>query len=48
MIEILFSGVGWTDIAVTLNRIAVGIFLWVPTVEINITPKRPCNREAPI
>jgi uncharacterized membrane protein YphA (DoxX/SURF4 family) len=26
MKEILFTGVGWTDIALTLNRIAVGMF----------------------
>jgi uncharacterized membrane protein YphA (DoxX/SURF4 family) len=26
MIDILFNGVGWTDIALTLNRIAVGVF----------------------
>jgi uncharacterized membrane protein YphA (DoxX/SURF4 family) len=26
MIDILFNGVGWTDIAITLNRIAVGMF----------------------
>ena len=26
MIDILFSGIGWTDIALTLNRIAVGMF----------------------
>jgi uncharacterized membrane protein YphA (DoxX/SURF4 family) len=26
MIEILFSGIGWTDIALTLNRVAVGMF----------------------
>ena len=26
MIDILFHGVGWTDVALTLNRIAVGIF----------------------
>ncbi len=26
MIEILFKGVGWTDIALTLNRVAVGMF----------------------
>jgi uncharacterized membrane protein YphA (DoxX/SURF4 family) len=26
MIDILFNGVGWTDIAFTLNRIAVGMF----------------------
>jgi uncharacterized membrane protein YphA (DoxX/SURF4 family) len=26
MIHILFDGIGWTDIAFTLNRIAVGLF----------------------
>ena len=26
MLDILFHGVGWTDIALTLNRIAVGAF----------------------
>jgi uncharacterized membrane protein YphA (DoxX/SURF4 family) len=26
MMDILFHGVGWTDIALTLNRIAVGMF----------------------
>lgn len=26
MIDILFNGIGWTDIALTLNRIAVGTF----------------------
>jgi putative oxidoreductase len=26
MIDILFAGVGWTDLAITLNRIAVGAF----------------------
>ena len=26
MIHILFDGVGWTDIALTLNRVAVGTF----------------------
>ena len=26
MIHILFNGVGWTDMALTLNRIAVGMF----------------------
>jgi hypothetical protein len=25
MIQILFSGIGWTDIAFTLNRVAVGM-----------------------
>ena len=26
MIDILFKGLGWTDIALTLNRVAVGMF----------------------
>ena len=26
MIDVLFNGIGWTDIALTLNRIAVGLF----------------------
>jgi hypothetical protein len=26
VIDILFKGVGWTDIALTLNRVAVGVF----------------------
>ncbi len=26
MMHILFNGVGWTDIALTLNRVAVGVF----------------------
>jgi len=26
VIDILFKGVGWTDVALTLNRIAVGLF----------------------
>jgi putative oxidoreductase len=26
MMDVLFSGVGWTDLALTLNRIAVGAF----------------------
>jgi uncharacterized membrane protein YphA (DoxX/SURF4 family) len=26
MIQILFSGIGWTDLALTLNRVAVGMF----------------------
>src|ERR1700744_1216506 len=29
MLEILFNGVGWTDIALTLNRIAVGAFFFL-------------------
>jgi len=26
MIHVLFNGIGWTDIALTLNRVAVGLF----------------------
>ena len=26
MIHVLFDGIGWTDIALTLNRVAVGLF----------------------
>src|SRR6476659_3425047 len=26
MMDLLFNGVGWTDIALTLNRVAVGVF----------------------
>src|ERR1700680_698320 len=26
MMDLLFAGVGWTDVALTLNRIAVGAF----------------------
>jgi hypothetical protein len=26
MIDILFKGLGWTDIALTFNRVAVGMF----------------------
>ncbi len=29
MLEILFNGVGWMDIAMTLNRIAVGAFFFL-------------------
>src|SRR6202161_2450693 len=29
MIDILFNGVGWSDIALTLNRIAVGAFFFL-------------------
>jgi len=29
MIDILFNGIGWTDIALTLNRIAVGAFFFL-------------------
>jgi len=28
MMGILFNGIGWTDIAFTLNRIAVGLFFF--------------------
>jgi hypothetical protein len=26
MMDLLFVGIGWTDLAITLNRIAVGVF----------------------
>ena len=26
MVQILFNGIGWTDIALTLNRVTVGMF----------------------
>ena len=26
MMDLLFVGIGWTDLAITLNRIAVGAF----------------------
>src|ERR1700685_2974074 len=29
MMDLLFAGIGWTDIALTLNRIAVGTFFMV-------------------
>jgi len=29
MIDLLFAGIGWTDIAMTLNRIAVGAFFFL-------------------
>jgi uncharacterized membrane protein YphA (DoxX/SURF4 family) len=29
MIDILLHGVGWTDVALTLNRIAVGLFFMI-------------------
>jgi uncharacterized membrane protein YphA (DoxX/SURF4 family) len=29
MIDLLFTGVGWTDVAITLNRIAIGTFFMV-------------------
>jgi uncharacterized membrane protein YphA (DoxX/SURF4 family) len=29
MIDLLFAGIGWTDLAMTLNRIAVGFFFMV-------------------
>jgi uncharacterized membrane protein YphA (DoxX/SURF4 family) len=29
MINLLFAGIGWTDIAMTLNRIAVGAFFFL-------------------
>src|SRR5579862_9852785 len=29
MIDLLFAGLGWTDLAMTLNRVAVGFFFMV-------------------
>ena len=28
MIDLLFAGIGWTDVAMTLNRIAIGFFFF--------------------
>jgi putative oxidoreductase len=40
MVDILFSGVGWTDIAVTLNRIAVGMFFMLAGYHKLFNPQR--------
>ena len=40
MIDILFSGVGWTDIALTLNRIAVGMFFMLSGYHKLFNPQR--------
>jgi hypothetical protein len=40
MIGILFNGVGWTDIALTLNRIAVGMFFMLSGYHKLFNPQR--------
>jgi uncharacterized membrane protein YphA (DoxX/SURF4 family) len=40
MFEILFNGVGWTDIALTLNRIAVGMFFMLSGYHKLFNPQR--------
>ena len=40
MMDILFHGVGWTDIALTLNRIAVGVFFMLSGYHKLFNPQR--------
>jgi uncharacterized membrane protein YphA (DoxX/SURF4 family) len=40
MLDILFHGVGWTDIALTLNRIAVGTFFMLSGYHKLFNPQR--------
>ena len=40
MMDILFNGVGWTDIALTLNRIAVGVFFMLSGYHKLFNPQR--------
>ena len=40
MIDMLFNGVGWTDIALTLNRIAVGMFFMLSGYHKLFNPQR--------
>ena len=40
MMDILFNGVGWTDIALTLNRIAVGVFFMLTGYHKLFNPQR--------
>lgn len=40
MIDILFKGVGWTDTALTLNRIAVGMFFLLSGYHKLFNPQR--------
>ncbi|HEY2526376.1 MAG TPA: DoxX family membrane protein [Xanthobacteraceae bacterium] len=40
MIDILFNGVGWTDIALTLNRVAVGLFFMLSGYHKLFNPER--------
>ena len=40
MIDMLFNGVGWTDIALTLNRVAVGTFFMLSGYRKLFNPER--------
>jgi uncharacterized membrane protein YphA (DoxX/SURF4 family) len=40
MLDILFHGVGWTDVALTLNRIAVGLFFMLSGFHKLFNPER--------
>ena len=40
MLDILFNGVGWTEIALTLNRIAVGMFFMLSGYHKLFNPQR--------
>ena len=40
MMDILFNGVGWTDIALTLSRIAVGMFFMLSGYHKLFNPER--------
>src|SRR6516162_8851994 len=40
MIDILFNGVGWIDIALTLNRVAVGMFFMLSGYHKLFNPQR--------
>jgi uncharacterized membrane protein YphA (DoxX/SURF4 family) len=40
MMDILFNGVGWTDVALTLNRIAVGMFFMLAGYHKLFNPQR--------
>jgi uncharacterized membrane protein YphA (DoxX/SURF4 family) len=41
MIDLLFVGVGWTDLALTLNRIAVGAFFMLPDISQAVQRRAP-------
>ena len=40
MMDLLFAGIGWTDIAITLNRIAVGSFFMLSGFHKLFNPER--------
>jgi putative oxidoreductase len=40
MIDLLFNGVGWTDLALTLNRVAVGAFFMLSGYHKLFNPQR--------